>query len=92
MPKPKPNYAGAAMLGYARMKAAERRADNEQSWRRIQAIQEAKEEARMVELARGIHTEELLQQVLSSVEDPALRTKIEARIRPHTQIPVPIHE
>lgn len=95
MARPKPDYLGAAKLGMARA-AAQARADKiaaaRPAWDRIRQIQEAEEERRMVELAAGIHTEELLQQMLSQIPDETMRAAVEARIRPFTKIPVPIHE
>lgn len=41
---------------------------------------------RMRELAAGISTETELQRILLTV-DPAMRTEVEAMIRPHTKIP-----
>lgn len=51
-------------------------------------LRERAERQRMVELARGIHTEELLQQVLADVPEH-LRAAVEKVLRPHTRIGVP---
>lgn len=82
---------GAALLGMAQERVKQKRLRAESDRERLDRIQESLEERRMMELAAGIHTEELLQQVLSQIEDHTIRAAVEARIRPHTKIPVDVH-
>jgi len=93
MAKPKPDYGAVANHGLRRQAHLERLAtlerQRDEDWPRVQAALERAEEARMITLAQGIHTEQLLQQIFAQVPEDR-RSQVEARIRPFTKIQVSV--